>query len=98
MSIKVEVAVTIGGSSVQSIVGTFEMTVLIIGVTGSIERIQVKATDEAYPFGDELTTMNITYVGLSDGITAFGPIEDGVQRIDEIDITVVSHGEVLNVE
>jgi hypothetical protein len=42
--------------------------------------------------------MNITYVGLSDGITAFGPIEGGVQRIDEIDITVVSHGDVLDTE
>jgi len=72
------------------------MTVLIIGVTGSIKRIQVKATDEAYPFGDELTTMNITYVGLSDGITAFGPIQQRVQGIDEVDIAVVTHSEILN--
>ena len=42
--------------------------------------------------------MYISHMGLRDGFTAFGTIVFRIQRIDEIDITVVSHGEILYLE
>ena len=98
MSVEIEIAVAIDGVAVQGIVGTFEVAVLIIGMTGPIQWVKVEATDEAYPFSDERFAMYISHMGLRDGFTAFGAIVFRIQRIDEIDITVVSHGEILYLE
>jgi hypothetical protein len=49
LSIKIEVTVTIDGRTVQGIIRTLEMTILIIGITCTIQRVQIKATDKAYP-------------------------------------------------
>ena len=98
LSVEIEIAMAVNGRTIERIIGTFEMTVLIIGLVGAIQRVQVEAADETYPLGDKTLAVNVPHMGLGNGITAFGPIEGGVQRIDEIDITVIAHGDVLDTE
>ena len=51
-TIEVEVAMAIDSmSAVQSVVGTLEVAVFVIGVSGTVQRIQVQATDKAYLLG-----------------------------------------------
>ena len=95
LSVEVEVAMAVNGRTIERIIGTFEMTVLIIGISGTIEWIQVETADEAYPFGNKTISVNVPHMGLSDGITAFGTIELRIQRIDKINITVIAHGEIF---
>ena len=51
LTIEVELAMSIGSSPVQCIVRTLEVAVLIIGVFGTVERIEVQATDKAHLLG-----------------------------------------------
>ena len=39
----------------------------------SIEGIQIETADEPYVLGFQTLTMNISYMGLSDGVAAFLP-------------------------
>ena len=96
LSVEVEVAMTIDGRSIQCIVGTLEMAVFIIGILGTIQRIEVQATDETDFICQQAITMNIAHMGLCDGTAALGTIELGIQRIDQVDITVVAHRHIFH--
>ena len=96
LSVEVEVAMTIDGRTIQCIVGTLEMAVFIIGILGTIQRIEVQATDETDFICQQAISMNITHMGLCDGTAALGAIELGIQRIDQVDIAVVSQRHILH--
>ena len=95
LSVEVEVAMAVNGRTIERIIGTFEMTVLIIRITNAIQRIEVETTNEADSSCYQAIAMDIAHMGLSDGITAFGTIELRIQRIDKINITVIAHGEIF---
>ena len=87
---------TIDGRAIQCIVGTLEMAIFIIGILGTIQGIEVQTTDETDFISQQAISMNITHMSLCDGTAALGAIELGIQRIDQIDITVVAHRHIFH--
>ena len=71
LSIEVEITMTIGRCAIQRIVSTLEMTVLIIGILCTIQRIKVQTADEAHLLGYQTVSMHIANMGLCDSIATF---------------------------
>ena len=61
---------TVNSRAVQGIVGTLEMTVLVIRMICPVQWIEVQATDETHVFCHQILAMHITYMRLGDGIAA----------------------------
>lgn len=95
LSVEVNAAVTIHGGTVHGVVGTFEMTVLVVRVLSTVQRVQVQSTDEAHVASHEPLAMYIANMCLCDGIAAFFTCERGVQRVIKVNITEVTHCEVF---
>ena len=74
LSVEVEVAMAVDRRSVQCIVRTLEVAVIVIGVAGAIQRVEVQAADEAHLAGYEGVAMHIADMGLRDGLVAFWPV------------------------
>ena len=62
---------TVGGCAVEGVIGTFEVTIFIIGVSRSVQRVEVQAADEADVFGHQTVAVDVADVRLSDGIASF---------------------------
>lgn len=74
LTIEVEVAVSVGGRAVESIVSTFKMTVFIVRVSCSVQRIEVQTADEAYFLGYQTVAVDVADMRLCNGIAAFGAV------------------------
>jgi hypothetical protein len=74
LTIQVEITAAIDGGTIQGIVRTLEMAILVIGILRTVERIQIKATDETYLLGRQAVAMELTYMSLGDDCAAFWPI------------------------
>ena len=96
LSIEVKIAVAIDSRAVQGVIGTLEMTVFIIGMLRPIQGIQVQTTDKADLAGYQAIAMNITDMSLGNGIAASGAIKLWIQGIDQIDIAIVAHRQVIH--
>lgn len=44
------------------------MTVFVVGITGTVQRIQIQAADETYTPRREGVSMYVSYVGLRDSV------------------------------
>ena len=64
--------------AVERIVGTLEVAVLVVGFGGSVQRIQVQATDEADILSQQTPAVNVADVGLGDGVAALLAREGGI--------------------
>ena len=62
----------------------------------SIQGVQVQTTDKTNSISHQTIAMNIAHMGLGDGIAALGTIQLWIQGIDQIDITIVAHGQVIH--
>ena len=95
LSIKVHLAMAINGRTVHGIIRTLEMAILIIRILSAIEGIEVQTTDETDVFSPHLSAMDIAHMSLGNRLTTFLTGKGRIERIVEVDITVVAHRQVL---
>ena len=96
LTIEVKVATAIDSVSVQGIVRTFEMTILVIRILRTTEWIQVQTTDETHIFSDQTGPMHIAHMSLRNGIAAFLSIKQRISWINKVNIAIIAHRQILD--
>ena len=81
--------------STERIVGTFKMTIYKNSALGSHERTRIQSADERTILGKYFVALADNQLRLRDGRHSFGAVLAFVQRIHQIDIAVITHGQVF---
>ena len=81
--------------AIKCIVGTFEMTVFIVRIIRTIERIKIQTTDKTDIFSSQRLPMNIPDMRLRDALTPFLTGKSRIKRIIKIYIAEVTQRHVF---
>ena len=95
LPVEVEVAMTVYGITVKGIVGTFKMTVLVIGFLCTVQRIKVETTDKTHVLCPQTIAVYIAYMGLRYSIAALLAGKGWIQRVVKVNIAEVAHCDVF---
>ena len=93
-----ETAVAVESRAAQRIVGTLEITVVEGGVGCPHKRTEIQTGDETAVAQREVVAAADGYLGLNDGLLAFGAVELRVAWIDQVYVAVVAEGDVFGLD
>ena len=94
-TIEIKVATQVNAMSAESVVGTFKMTIYKNSTLGSHERTRIQSADERTILGKHFIALADNQLRLCDGRHSFGAVFAFVQRIHQIDIAIITHGQVF---
>ena len=95
LPIQIHFAVPIDRRAIKCIVGTFEMTVFIVRIIRTIERIKIQTTDKTDIFSSQRLPMNIPDMRLRDALTPFLTGKSRIERIVKVHIAEVTQRHVF---